>query len=139
MSSYHRPVRSPDERPPLRERLKALRLLPPFLKLVWDTKPSAVAGILVLRVAQSFGPVAMLWVGKLIIDGVVASIGHPPYDWRRLFLLVGLELAIALLTDAMQRASALLESLLGDLFSNRMSVRLMEHAATLDLEHFEDP
>jgi ATP-binding cassette subfamily B protein len=39
----------------------------------------------------------------------------------------------------MQRGSSLLEGLLGDLFGNRMSVRLMEHAATLDLEHFEDP
>ncbi|HKJ93324.1 MAG TPA: ABC transporter ATP-binding protein [Longimicrobiales bacterium] len=139
MPRHHRPYRNAEERPPLRERLRALRLLPPFLKLVWDTRPSAVAGILVLRLAQSFGPVAMLWVGKLIIDGVVAGIGHPPYDWRRLFLLVALEAGIALLTDGMQRASALLESLLGDLFSNRMSVRLMEHAATLDLEHFEDP
>jgi ATP-binding cassette, subfamily B, bacterial len=31
------------------------------------------------------------------------------------------------------------EGLLGDLFSNRMSVRLMEHAAALDLTQFEDP
>src|SRR5690606_10849812 len=53
--------------------------------------------------------------------------------------LVGLEFGIALAHEVLQRASSLLESLLGDLFSNRMSVRLMEHAATLDLEHFEDP
>jgi ATP-binding cassette subfamily B protein len=32
-----------------------------------------------------------------------------------------------------------LESLLADLFGNRLSVRIMEHAATLDLENFEDP
>jgi len=36
------------------------------------------------------------------------------------------------------RLSALLESLLGDLFSNRISVRLMEHAAMLDLAQYED-
>ena len=34
--------------------------------------------------------------------------------------------------------SALLESLLGDLFANRTSVQLMQHAATLDLEQFEN-
>src|SRR6185437_15455356 len=33
----------------------------------------------------------------------------------------------------------LVESLLGDLFSNHISVRLMRHAATLDLAQFEDP
>src|SRR5207237_4450947 len=32
----------------------------------------------------------------------------------------------------------LLESLLGDLFSNRISVRLMQHAATLDIAQYED-
>ena len=50
-----------------------------------------------------------------------------------------LELAIALLSDVLGRVSALLESLLGDLFSNEMSVRLMRHAARLDLQDFEDP
>ncbi|MEJ2504231.1 MAG: ABC transporter ATP-binding protein, partial [Gemmatimonadota bacterium] len=80
-----------------------------------------------------------LWVGKLIIDAVVANLGAADPAWELLLRLVVLELAIALVLDLMQRGSALLESLLGDLFSNRMSVRLMEHAATLDLEHFEDP
>ena len=28
---------------------------------------------------------------------------------------------------------------LGDMFANRTSIRLMEHAATLDLQQFEDP
>jgi ATP-binding cassette subfamily B protein len=39
----------------------------------------------------------------------------------------------------MARVSALVESLLSDLFSNRRSVRLMQHAATLDLAQFENP
>ncbi len=128
-----------DEPPPLRERISALRLLPPFLKLVWETSPSAVAGVLALRLLQSFGPVAMLWVGKLIIDTVVANLGAAEPEWGLLLQYVVIELALALALDVMQRASALLESLLGDLFSNEMSVRLMEHASTLDLEHFEDP
>ncbi|MFW5951183.1 MAG: ABC transporter ATP-binding protein [Gemmatimonadota bacterium] len=128
-----------DEPPPLRERLRSLRLLPPFLKLVWHTSPWAVAGVVALRVLQSLGPVAMLWVGKLIIDTVVENLGAADPEWGLLLQLVALELALALVLDVMQRGSALLESLLGDLFSNRMSVRLMEHAATLDLEHFEDP
>ncbi|MGH7481969.1 MAG: ABC transporter ATP-binding protein [Longimicrobiales bacterium] len=129
----------PETPPPLRERLRALRKLPPFLRLVWETKPGYAAGIVALRILQAFGPVALLWVGKLIIDDVVASLDGGAVDWMRLGLLVALELGIALVLDALGRASALLESLLGDLFSNRMSVRLMEHAATLDLEKFEDP
>ena len=50
--------------------------------------------------------------------------------------MIGLLIAVA--GDALARGGTLLESLLGDLFSNRISVRLMEHAATLDLAQFED-
>ncbi|MDX1530435.1 MAG: ABC transporter ATP-binding protein, partial [Rhodothermales bacterium] len=42
------------------------------------------------------------------------------------------------LSDLLGRAVALTDSLLGDLFTNATSVRLMAHAATLDLAHFED-
>jgi ATP-binding cassette subfamily B protein len=90
-------------------------------------------------------PLGLLWVGKLIIDAVVASArlgaaGAPasPETWRRLGLLLLLEFGIAVAGEALSRLSALLESLLGDLFANRTSVELMEHAATLDLEQFED-
>jgi ATP-binding cassette subfamily B protein len=38
----------------------------------------------------------------------------------------------------LNRSVALSDSLLGDLFANETSVRLMRHAATLDLEMFED-
>jgi ATP-binding cassette subfamily B protein len=119
--------------------VRALRLVPRFLAMVWRTKPSYGAGIVVVRVLASLGPVALLWVGKLIIDGVIANVGSADPDWRYLFGLVALELVIALLLELLGRAASLLESLLGDLFANEMSVRLMEHAATLDLEHFEDP
>ena len=57
----------------------------------------------------------------------------------RLFGLVALQLGIAVALEALRRATTLLESLLGDLFANEMSVRIMRHAATLDLERFEDP
>ena len=49
-----------------------------------------------------------------------------------------MELAIALVGEGLARVSALLESLLGDLFANQTSVELMRHAATLDLEQFEN-
>ena len=46
---------------------------------------------------------------------------------------------MALASYVLHRTSNLLESLLGDLFGNRLSIQIMEHAATLDLENFEDP
>src|SRR5215218_1654572 len=55
--------------------------------------------------------------------------------WR----LVALEIGVVIVGEVLARASVLVESLLGDLFSNRISVRLMEHASALDLAQFEDP
>jgi ATP-binding cassette subfamily B protein len=92
----------------------------------------------ILRLLRAGVPVATLWVGKLIIDTVVAS-QKSSVDFPRLWKLVALEIAIVATSDVLARTSSLVESLLGDLFSNHTSVRLMEHAATLDLTHFEDP
>lgn len=125
--------------PPIRERLAAFRYIPPFLRMVWRTRPAYGVGIVAIRFVSAFTPLAMLWVGKLIIDTVVANIGSPTPNWTLLAQLIALELAIALAADVLNRLASLLEALLGDLFSNAMSVRLMQHAATLDLEHFEDP
>jgi ATP-binding cassette, subfamily B, bacterial len=134
--------RKPDEpQPGWRERLRALRNLPALLRLVWTTQPRYVVGILSLRVLRAAVPLGVLWVGKLIVDEVVTAIGRPPGEvpWARLGTLLAIELAIAIVGEGLSRLSALLESLLGDLFANRTSVDLMRHAATLDLEQFEDP
>jgi ATP-binding cassette subfamily B protein len=122
----------------MRERMKALRYVPPLLKLVWQTHHGYTITMIVLRLVRSVVPVATLWIGKLIIDTVVA-IRETTLDAERLWQLVALEIGIIIASDILGRISALVESLLGDLFSNYTSIRLMEHAATLDLYHFEDP
>jgi ATP-binding cassette subfamily B protein len=139
------PSRGPatDGQPPTwSQRLEALRHVPPLLRLVFETHRGYTAAILVLRMVRSFIPVAVLWIGKLIIDGVIAAIAEVragrTVDWWHLGTLVGLELGIAVVGEALARLSSLLESLLGDLFANKISVRLMQHAATLDLAQFED-
>jgi ATP-binding cassette subfamily B protein len=130
-----------EPQPGWRERLRALRNLPALLRLVWTTEPGYVVGILSLRVLRAAVPLGVLWVGKLIVDEVVTAIGRPPgaVPWARLGTLLAIEFAIAIVGEGLSRLSALLESLLGDLFANRTSVDLMRHAATLDLEQFEDP
>jgi ATP-binding cassette, subfamily B, bacterial len=116
--------------------------VPRLLQLVWATERRYVIGILLLRIGRSLIPLAVLWIGKLIVDEVVRAVGlagtGAPVDWVRLAELLGIELAIALVGEGLARISALLESLLGDLFANRTSVELMRHAATLDLEQFEN-
>ncbi|MEP6990696.1 MAG: ABC transporter ATP-binding protein [bacterium] len=122
-----------------RERLAALRYLPALLRLVWQTNRRYTAAMIALRLVRAFVPVASLWVAKLIIDQVVHLSRTPGGSLTTLWRIVALELVIVIIGEFLARASALVESLLGDLFSNEMSVRLMRHAATLDLAQFEDP
>ncbi len=123
----------------LKERLSALSNLPAFLRLVWSTNPGMTVGSAVLRLVRSALPLAMLYIGKLIIDEVVnISKGNPGTASDHLWLLIAIEFGLAIIADVLNRSISLIDSLLGDLFSNFTSVQIMEHAATLDLDQFED-
>ena len=122
-----------------RDRLRALRNIPPLAAMVWETSPPLAVASILLRLLASFQPVAFLWIAKLIIDRVVLAVSThstPPAD---LWPLVAAELALAIGGDLLSRTVNLCESLLGDRFANQVSLRLMRHAGRLDLAHFEDP
>jgi ATP-binding cassette subfamily B protein len=132
-----------------RERLGALRNLPPFLKLVWQTSPGITVAEALLRIVRALLPVAALYVGALIIDEVVRLTQMPSPGagldaWLKsgsldhILLLLGLEFALGVASDLLGRGISLLDSLLSEKLSTATSVRLMEHAAALDLEDFED-
>ena len=144
------PPPRPSSKPSLRDRFNALRNLPPFLRLIWATSRSLTLATLGLRIVRAFLPIATLYVGKLIIDEAVRLVGiGTGFDtlgaaWAsgQLDTLAGLlaiEFALAIGSDLLGRLISYGDSLLSELFTNATSVRLMEHAATLDLEDFEDP
>jgi ATP-binding cassette subfamily B protein len=54
-----------------KERVAALRNLPPVLKIVWQSGPTVVGLGLAFRVVGSLLPVALLAITKLIIDDIV--------------------------------------------------------------------
>ncbi len=133
----------------LRERVGALRNLPPFLRELWRTSPPLLAANLALRVLRALLPVLTLYVGKLIIDEVVALVqagvvvdalpaAFASGRLDDLALFLALELGLAVVSDLLGRVVSLLDALLSEKYTNATSIRLMEHAATLDLEDFED-
>jgi ATP-binding cassette subfamily B protein len=133
----------------LRERVGALRNLPPFLKQIWETSPGMTLASLSLRLVRALLPVVTLYVGKLIIDEALRLVAldtglETIREWwdsgllSPLLGLLWLELGLAVASDVLGRLVALIDSLLSEKFTNATSVRLMQHAATLDLEDFED-
>jgi ATP-binding cassette subfamily B protein len=123
----------------LKERFNAMKNIPAFLKLIWETSPRMTLANIFLRVLKAAVPLATLYIAKLIIDEVIRlSQLEGGRDLQWLFILIGSELLLAVFSDVLNRGIALMDSLLGDLFANSTSIKLMEHAATLDLDQFED-
>jgi ATP-binding cassette subfamily B protein len=54
----------PQQARTIRERFGALRILPPFLRLIWQTSPIMTAAMLVLRLVRALLPVATLYVAS---------------------------------------------------------------------------
>jgi ATP-binding cassette subfamily B protein len=121
-----------------KENLQALKHLPPFLQLIWNTNRMMAGGNILLRILKAGVPVTSLYLGKLIIDEVIMLSQTPGADKSFLWLIIGLELALAIFSALLSRGISLLDALLGDLFSNETSVKLIAHAASLDLPQFED-
>ncbi len=133
------PPRKPAEEMTWRARLASLRYVRPLLKLVWETSPPLVVATAAMRLVRALIPLAMLWVSKLILDAVVVWISRRGGSTADIWKLVALEFGLAAASDFLARANSLCDSLLGDRFTNRVSVRLMQHATALDLAAFEDP
>ncbi|MEP6616358.1 MAG: ABC transporter ATP-binding protein [Ginsengibacter sp.] len=124
--------------PTLKERFSAFNNIPRFFKIVWETSHILTLTNALLRVIRSAIPVAILFVGKLIIDQVIQITHNPGASLTHIWLLVSIEFGLAILSDALSRATNLVDSLLGDLFSNHSSIKIMQHASSLDLDQFED-
>ena len=122
-----------------RDRLAALRNVPPVLRLVWKAAPKVVAAGLVLRLFSALTPLAALAISKWIIDLVVAAVKHPGPLPQQIWFLLGAEFLVAAVGNILGRAIDYTDARLADEFTREVSLRVMAHAARLDLATFEDP
>ncbi len=122
-----------------RSRLNALRNIPPVMRMVWQCGPKTVIWSMILRIALALTPLAILAVSKWLINAIVMSVTHrtpvPHYFWW----VVCLEFALASLTAFLSRGLGFCDSLLGDLYLQHISIRVIEHASQLDITAFENP
>ena len=126
-------------KPRWRERVKALKNTLPILRLVWESSPSVVIASLVSRVIVALLPLAILAVTKVIIDRIYGFTTHQrPYS-NEFWWWVGLEFALAAVISAFSRVIDFCDVVLADKYMRHVSVRIMEHAAKLDLTSYEDP
>lgn len=93
----------------------------------------------VARLLTAVSPVALLWVGKLIIDEVILQISLETQDLSQLWTYVGIELGIAVAADLLNRLINLTDGLIGDLYSNASSEKIIRKTNELTLQQLEDP
>ena len=122
-----------------RERFSALRNVPAVLRFVWESGRTVVVFGLICRVISALLPPALFWVSKLIIDNIVQLVKTGQHAGPRLWWLVAAEFGLAVAAGILGRIIDYLDALLAGKYTRHVSVRVMEHAASLDLLAYEDP
>jgi ATP-binding cassette subfamily B protein len=113
--------------------------------LVWQTSPRLTLLLGCLTVIAGVLPALIAYVGKLIVDQVIASSAHyeqfqalADTDTQWLFYLLGIEALLVIGLVGVQRAISAVQSLLRALLGHRVNVMILEKAQTLSLAQFED-
>lgn len=117
----------------------SLQNIPRLLRLIVQTSPKMTAATVVLRLLSSVLPVLMLYAGKMIVDQSMLIINNSQTNTETLWIWVGIELFLAVFSEILGRFVQVLNVLIGEEFANESSVRLIKHAAILDLYYFENP
>jgi ATP-binding cassette subfamily B protein len=121
-----------------RERVQALKNVPPVLGILWESGPAVVTWGILLRIFVAALPAGIAYIAARIINGVQRVFSHQglsPHFWW----LVGVEAALNVLNGLLSRGVDYSDSLLADRYTHFVSVRVMKQAAALDLTTYEDP
>ena len=120
------------------DRVRALRNLPPLLRILWDSGPLVVTWGILLRIIVAFAPLGIAAVAAWIVNGVQGRMMgqdlRPHFWW-----MVALEVILAVTMAALLRVIDYLDSVLADRYTHYVSIRVMDQASKLDLTTYEDP
>ncbi len=121
-----------------KESFASLKFVPRFFKEIRKVNPLLFYANVSSRIINAILPVVLLWIGKIIVDEVVLQIAAETKDYERLWLFVGIEFGLAILSDLLSRAIALTDALLGDQYSIDTSVRIIKKTSEINLDQLED-
>ena len=122
-----------------RERVQALKNIPPVLKIVWDSGPWVVGFGLVFRILIAFTSTAAPWVAGLIVDNITASLRANSGPSDKLWWLAAAEFCLVMASNIFSRAIDYFDRVLADRYTRHVSIQVMEHASSLDLQAYENP
>ena len=108
-------------------------------RLVWSTSKGLTILLGLLTLIAGVLPAGIAYVGKLIVDAVVAAIDSGvAADRQQALIYIGYEAVLVILMAAVQKGIQIVQSLMRVLMGQKVNVMILEKALTLDLTHFED-
>ncbi|RKH68507.1 ABC transporter ATP-binding protein [Corallococcus llansteffanensis] len=128
--------------PSLRARLKnagiLFKQLPGTFRLFWQASPRGAVVLGLLTLVAAVLPAGIAWVGKLIVDTVVAAAQGDTTAHTRVLGLVATEFALMVGSAVVDRGLTLTRDLLRAHLGNLLNERILQKALELELKHFED-
>src|SRR6266851_1248051 len=115
------------------------RQIPGTVRLVWRADRRNTLAVGALTLISALLPAAIAYVGKLIVDTVLAAArSGSPADRSQALFYVLVELLLMVISTTVTRSLAFLRELLRATLGNQVNLRILEKALTLELRHFED-
>lgn len=124
----------------LKRALAVLGLTPKVFRLAWRITPWHISLLLVLRALSSLAPIVQLWLGKMLIDSIVAVVADSPSSasMRFIFAIVGAHGLLALFSHALGQVQAYVQDYVGRRLSLFSDFLLRGKALDLDLAMIEN-
>ena len=107
------------------------------VELVWTTNKGLFVALLVLTLVGGLVPAGVAWVGKLIVDAVVAAVNGEG-SAREALTWVAVEAGLVAIRAGARHGLDVCNQLLRAQLGHRVNVLILEKAQSLSLVHFED-
>ena len=128
----------PPSPPKLKQKIQRALQLNRALKLIWQSSPTWTIARLILLTIQSILPLLSLYLMKVIIDTVAASLNTKTTALSQVFLLIALTGLINLIIALSSSLTELINTAQTELVTDYMYGIVHAKAIEIDLEYYEN-
>ena len=118
--------------------LEVFALIPRVFGFMWRSAPLLVAGTSALRIVEAVTPALTLWLMKVVVDRIVASLGSP-VDWSYVLMPILVVTALRLGNSLVSQINNIWGHILTERVYSAAHSQLLAKAASLDIAFFEAP
>lgn len=119
--------------------LKSFRYLPLFFKDILKSSGRTFIVNFIFRILSAFTPIVILYVGKLLIDEIILQSNAVDPNLKWVWIYLAIEFALVFFSNVVGTIISLTEGLIGDLYSNFSSIKIIKKTKEISIAQLEDP